>query len=148
MLLAAGDDQVTVDQTLSNVTSVASAPYENLLVYIIPTVLTCALLPLFLTHLANPIASLSLPGSVTETAVAADLSSLVTALTTFAPDVTAALDTTRGLTVFAPLNSAFDAAADVIATLNESTIATVLANHVINGTVVRSPLFARSWSEG
>lgn len=49
-----------------------------------------------------------------------------------------AIDNTKGITVFAPVNSAFEAAASLIGTLNQTAIANVLTNHIINGTVVYS----------
>jgi uncharacterized surface protein with fasciclin (FAS1) repeats len=54
----------------------------------------------------------------------------------YTPTVVPMLDTLKGLTVFAPSNDAFAAAAGLLGTVNASVIATVLANHIINGTVV------------
>lgn len=66
------------------------------------------------------------PESLTATASAAGLTSLVGALTENAQAVVPVLNSARGITVFAPVNEAFTAAADVIATLNQSSIANVL----------------------
>lgn len=54
----------------------------------------------------------------------------------YTPAVVPTLNTLRGLTIFAPSNAAFAAAAGLLGSVNASTIATVLANHIINGTVV------------
>lgn len=68
----------------------------------------------------------SVPESVVATATAAGLTSLISAITTNAASAAPALIGARGLTVFAPVNSAFEAAQGLISTLNMSTIANVL----------------------
>lgn len=115
------NQSATVVQASRNVTSSAYTKVANLDVYIIDEVL-------------------SIPGNLTATASAANLSSLVGALSQYAPSAVPALTQAKGITVFAPVNSAFESAASLIGTLNETTIANVLLNHVINGTVVYSPL--------
>lgn len=124
-VLTSDGTAVTVVQALTNVTSVASTTYQNLVIHIVPTVLT-------------------VPANITSTAVAAGLTSLVGALTMYTPTVVPMLDTLKGLTVFAPSNDAFAAAAGLLGTVNASVIATVLANHIINGTVVYSSAITNS----
>jgi transforming growth factor-beta-induced protein len=60
-----------------------------------------------------------------------DLSSLVGALN--AEQVALLSDPTEELTVFAPLNTAFEAASDLLATLTPEQIATVIDYHVVAG---------------
>ncbi|GAA5840870.1 hypothetical protein JCM3766R1_005385 [Sporobolomyces carnicolor] len=115
------NQSATVIQATKNVTSTAYTKYQNLDVYIIDEVL-------------------SIPGNLTATAAQAGLTSLTGALTQYASSAIPALTQAKGITVFAPVNSAFESAASLIGTLNETTIANVLLNHVINGTVVYSPL--------
>ncbi|GAA5998943.1 hypothetical protein JCM5350_008103 [Sporobolomyces pararoseus] len=115
------NQSATVIQATRNVTSTAYTKVANLDVYIIDEVL-------------------SIPGNLTATASQAGLTSLVGALQQYAPSAVPALTQAKGITVFAPVNSAFEAASSLIGTLNETTIANVLLNHVINGTVVYSPL--------
>lgn len=74
--------------------------------------------------------------TVSETATAAGLTELVGALTSAAPEAVPAIDGAMGITVFAPVNQAFQDAQSVIATLNTSQVAGVLLNHIINGTAV------------
>ncbi|GAA5886756.1 hypothetical protein JCM16303_003303 [Sporobolomyces ruberrimus] len=115
------NQSATVIQATKNVTSSAYTKVANLDVYVIDEVL-------------------SIPGNLTATASAAGLSSLTGALTQYASSAIPALTSAKGITVFAPVNSAFESAASLIGTLNDTTIANVLLNHVINGTVVYSPL--------
>ncbi|GAA6026292.1 hypothetical protein JCM11491_002508, partial [Sporobolomyces phaffii] len=117
------NQSATVVQATSNVTSTAYTKYENLDVYIIDEVL-------------------SIPGNLTAVATEAGLTSLTGALTQYASSAIPALTSAKGITVFAPVNSAFESAASLIGTLNQTAIADVLLNHVINGTVVYSPLVA------
>ena len=63
-------------------------------------------------------------------------SSLVSALQQ--ANLVQALDGSRGLTVFVPNNAAFEAAASNISGATPEQVVAVLANHVINGTVVYS----------
>ncbi|GAA6061355.1 hypothetical protein JCM10212_004836 [Sporobolomyces blumeae] len=120
--MSGGDNQsATVVEASRNVTSTGYTKFQNLDIYLIDEVL-------------------SIPSNLTTTAQAAGLTSLVGALTQYAPSAVSSLDNTRGVTVFAPTNSAFEQAMSMIGSLNETTIANVLLNHVINGTVVYSPL--------
>ncbi|KAJ9101194.1 hypothetical protein QFC21_003413 [Naganishia friedmannii] len=82
---------------------------------------------------------LSLPGTLAEVATAAlpSLAGLVTQAGLLEP-----LSQAKGITVFAPNDAAVSAAGALVGTLNETQIQTVLANHVINGTVVYSTLLA------
>ncbi|GHJ89200.1 hypothetical protein NliqN6_5602 [Naganishia liquefaciens] len=54
------------------------------------------------------------------------------------------LEMARGITVFAPNDAALSAAGELLGTLNTTQIQSVLANHVINGTVVYSTLLTAS----
>ncbi|GJN93652.1 hypothetical protein Rhopal_006709-T1 [Rhodotorula paludigena] len=100
---------VTVLGATENVTSVATTQYQNFI-----------------------------PVSLSETAQAANLSSLTGALQQYAPDTIGQLESTAGITVFAPVNSAFAAAQEVISSLNDTAIANVLLNHVVTGEVFYS----------
>jgi len=113
----------TVIQATSNVTSTAYTKFQNLDIYIIDEVL-------------------EIPMNLTATASAAGLTSLTGALTQYAPQAVTALSEQEGLTLFAPVNSAFESAMSLIGTLNDTTIANVLLNHVIAGVVVYSPLIS------
>ncbi|GAA5937797.1 uncharacterized protein JCM15063_002121 [Sporobolomyces koalae] len=115
------NQSATVIQATRNVTSTAFTKYQNLDVYIIDEVL-------------------QIPGNLTETATEVGLTSLTGALTQYAPQAVTALSETKGITVFAPVNSAFENAASLLGQLNQTTIANVLLNHVVNGTVLYSPL--------
>ena len=68
----------------------------------------------------------SIPMNLTATASAAGLTSLTGALTQYAPQAVTALSEQEGLTLFAPVNSAFESAMSLIGTLNDTTIANVL----------------------
>ncbi|GAA5988918.1 hypothetical protein JCM10908_006229 [Rhodotorula pacifica] len=102
-----------------NVTSVATTTYQNLVVHVIPQVLT-------------------IPQTLSQTATAANLTQLVGALQSYAPGAVGQLEATRGITVFAPVNAAFANVTSLLGTLNATQITDVLLNHVINGTVVYS----------
>ncbi|KAI5451246.1 hypothetical protein NCC49_001843 [Naganishia albida] len=82
---------------------------------------------------------LSLPQTLTEVATAnlPALAGVITQAGLLEP-----LEAARGITVFAPNDAALGAAGELIGTLNETQIQTVLANHVINGTVVYSTTLA------
>lgn len=80
----------------------------------------------------------SIPGNLTEVASTAGLSSLAGALQQYAPDVLPALVEAQGITVFAPTNEAFQSAMSTIGQVSEQDVMTVLAGHVLNGTVVYS----------
>ncbi|KAJ9111866.1 hypothetical protein QFC20_002453 [Naganishia adeliensis] len=82
---------------------------------------------------------LSLPQSLAEVATAQlpALAGVVTQAGLLEPLVAA-----KGITLFAPNDAALGAAGELIGTLNETQIQTVLTNHVINGTVVYSTLLA------
>ncbi|CAE6477849.1 unnamed protein product [Rhizoctonia solani] len=123
-------DDVDVDRT---------ATYENLIIHVIDDVLTP-------------------PGTISQTATAANLSALVGALQT--ANLVAPLEAAQGITIFAPSyvmlsiysvevgayiafkfrNQAFTAALAALGAQaqNASVISAVLANHVINGTSVYS----------
>jgi uncharacterized surface protein with fasciclin (FAS1) repeats len=120
--LPGGSDQVvvltgsagmaTVVQSLSSINSTTMTTYQNLVIYIIPTVLT-------------------VPANTTSTATAANLTSLLGAISTEAPSLVSVVDTFPGITLFAPTNAAFSAVSTVTSTLNSSVITTILENHVV-----------------
>jgi len=72
---------------------------------------------------------LMLPMGVVGAATTAGLSSLLTAVTD--NGLATAVTTTAGLTIFAPTNAAFTAAANVIAALTPSQVVAVLQYHVV-----------------
>lgn len=77
------------------------------------------------------------PQSIVDFATKASaLSSLATAVTD--AGLVPTLQSAGPFTVFAPTNAAFDAAADVIATLSPEQVASVLTYHVVSGANVRS----------
>lgn len=82
------------------------------------------------------------------TATAAELTGVVGALQAAAPDVIPVLNNATGITVFAPINEAFQSAESLIASLNTSTVAAVLLNHVVNGTVLYSTSLEETVSAG
>lgn len=67
-------------------------------------------------------------------------SSLVTTLGAASGDLTSVLSGSDIFTVFAPVNSAFDAISSTTATLDADQLATVLTYHVVTGNVVSSGL--------
>lgn len=99
-----------------NITAMGPVAAANLQVYIIDEVLT---LPPNLSTIATELAP-SLAGVI-------QMANLLTAL-----------EETPGLTIFAPNDAAIAAVQSSLATLNETTVQTILANHVINGTVAYS----------
>lgn len=99
-----------------------NATYQNLQVFVIGRVL-------------------EIPGNLSSVVGATtDLSALAGAVTAALPNLIPTLEATRGLTLFAPVNSAINAAAGTIGQANETVLTNVLLNHVINGTAVYSPL--------
>ncbi|KAF2748198.1 beta-Ig-H3/fasciclin [Sporormia fimetaria CBS 119925] len=76
---------------------------------------------------------LTIPGKVSEAATAAELSSLVDALTT--TELVSAVDETPDVTIFAPTNEAFAEIQSAIANASVEDISAVLTYHVIAGTV-------------
>ncbi len=68
----------------------------------------------------------------------ANFSELVNALSTASGDLVSVLSGAGPFTVFAPLNSAFEAVADVVASLDADQLSTVLTYHVVGGSNVRS----------
>lgn len=100
----------------SNVTAMGPANAANLNVYIIDTVLTT---PPALSTLAESIFP-QLAGVIQSSGLLD------------------ALESQPGLTIFAPNDAAIGAIASQLPSLNETTVQTILANHVINGTVAYS----------
>ena len=105
-----------INQAADNVSATGPAVAANLYVYIIPEVL-------------------SLPPTIGGAAAALlpTLSGVINSTGLLEP-----LADSQGITVFAPSDSALSAAGQVIAMLNSTQLAEVLANHVINGSVVYS----------
>jgi len=104
----------------TNVTVLGNATYSNLQVWVIDSVL-------------------QIPGNLsTVVAANSDLSGLVAAVNGALPSLIPSASAQKGLTLFAPVNSAITAAAATLATANQTTLTNVLLNHVINGTVVYS----------
>ena len=99
-----------------NITAMGPTAAANLQVYIIDTVLTT---PPTLSAIATDLVP-SLAGVIDMV------------------DLLEPLESTVGLTIFAPNDAAIAAIQDQLAGLNETTIQTILANHVINGTVAYS----------
>ncbi|KKY21267.1 putative beta-ig-h3 fasciclin [Diplodia seriata] len=75
---------------------------------------------------------LTLPANVSSTALAANLTALVGALTN--ASLVDAVDTTPDVTIFAPSNDAFAAVGSVLANASAAELAAVLGYHVVNGT--------------
>ena len=67
-----------------------------------------------------------------------NFSELVAALSAASGDLVTVLSGTGPFTVFAPLNSGFEAISDVVATLSPDQLSTVLTYHVVGGSNVRS----------
>lgn len=73
-------------------------------------------------------AVIDVPGSLTDALEGHDVTTLSTVLEQV--NLTDALESARGITIFAPIDSAFESIASVIPTLNATQISTILANHV------------------
>lgn len=54
-------------------------------------------------------------------------------------NLTATVDSTRDLTVFLPIDAAFQAIGSAVANISASNLAAILSYHVVNGTVAYSP---------
>ncbi|KAK9898774.1 FAS1 domain-containing protein [Cystobasidium minutum MCA 4210] len=113
------DGQPRVRTAAQNVTVLGNTTYQNLLVHVVNEVI----MP---------------PMNLTSTLSGANLTALTGALSMVSEELPMALSNTPRLTVFAPADSAFANISSTLQTLNQSTIMTVLANHIINGTVVYS----------
>lgn len=68
----------------------------------------------------------SIPGTLNETATAANLTQLTGALNTYAPGALQMLEAIRGVTIFAPVNAAFANVTSLLGTLNATQITDVL----------------------
>lgn len=79
---------------------------------------------------------LTLPVTVLDTANAANLTSLYGAIN--ATDLISTVNDTPDLTIFAPTNDAFQAIGSALANLSTTDLASILAYHVVNGTVAYS----------
>lgn len=105
-----------------NVTVSMNTTYQNLLVNVIDGVLSIpGPIPM---ELANPLG--------------ANATTLVTSLSAVAPDLLTLANTTAGLTVFAPVNSAVQAAAPALLSLSQSNstaITDIVASHVLPAVV-------------
>ncbi|CAG7846305.1 SubName: Full=Related to TGF beta induced protein ig-h3 {ECO:0000313/EMBL:CCA69644.1} [Serendipita indica DSM 11827] len=116
----ANNGTVFLENNGRNVQVAANATYANLRVLAINRVL-------------------SIPANIsTVAAQTSEISALVGAVTSAAPQVLTALVGVKGLTLFAPNNAAIQAVASQLPNLNQTTLTNVLLNHVINGTAVYS----------
>ncbi len=107
-------------QATDNFTAQGPAAAANLLVYIIPEVLT---LPPNISSIATTLFP-SLAGVIQSSGLLGPLAA--------AP----------GLTVFAPNNAAIAGVASALGTLNQTMVTDILSNHVINGSVAYSTSLA------
>jgi uncharacterized surface protein with fasciclin (FAS1) repeats len=82
-------------------------------------------------HIINQV--LAIPMNVSSTAVAAELRSLVGAVTQ--ADLATTLDTLEDVTIFAPYDEAFAAIGSVTGELSEEQLSKILTYHVVQGTV-------------
>lgn len=73
---------------------------------------------------------ISIPGTLNQTATAANLTQLTGALNTYAPGALQMLEAIRGITVFAPVNAAFANVTTLLGTLNATQITDVLLKSV------------------
>jgi uncharacterized surface protein with fasciclin (FAS1) repeats len=80
---------------------------------------------------------LTLPVDVLNTTLAANLTSLRGAVN--ATNLVETVNTTPDVTIFAPSNEAFQAIGSALQNLSTSDLASILAYHVVNGTVGYSP---------
>ncbi|KAG8904060.1 hypothetical protein FRB99_002331 [Tulasnella sp. 403] len=110
-----GATRVLNQNTVVTITNTTS--YENLLIQVVDAVIDT-------------------PGTITAAFTTWNLTALPTALNSL--NFTTPLEEARGITVFAPNDQAFQNAQSSIAGANSTQVASVLANHVINGTTVYS----------
>ncbi|KAK4502869.1 hypothetical protein PRZ48_006295 [Zasmidium cellare] len=87
---------------------------------------------------------LTIPGNVSSTALAANLTALAGALQ--ATNLTDTLDSTPDITVFAPTNAAFEDIGSALANLTVEQATQILGYHVINGSVAYSSLLSNGSS--
>jgi uncharacterized surface protein with fasciclin (FAS1) repeats len=132
VVLPANQTQVLILDKLSNgtihiqngnttATVVQNATYQNLDIWVIDSLL-------------------KIPGNIGSVfAATPDLSSLSTAIEGSFPNIIPVAAAVRGLTFFAPVNSAIVNAAAALTTANTTVLGNVLQNHVINGIAVYSP---------
>lgn len=76
---------------------------------------------------------LTLPASVSNTAIAANLTSVAGALTQ--ADLVDTVDTLSDVTIFAPSNDAFQAIGSALGNVSTEDLTSILTYHVVNGTV-------------
>ncbi|KAK0553487.1 hypothetical protein OC846_000886 [Tilletia horrida] len=116
-----------IKEPLNNVTFVANTTngvqYQNLLVRPINSVLT-------------------IPGNLSALVNRAGLSSLASSLQQ--AQLLSTIASSKGLTIFAPTNAAFQAIQSTASTLNQTQLQAVLSQHVLNGTVAYSTLIPDS----
>ncbi|KAG8804300.1 hypothetical protein FRB91_011383 [Serendipita sp. 411] len=103
-----------------NVHTSTNATYQNLQVFVVDRVLR-------------------IPANFsTVVAGQTELSALAGAVTAALPDLVPTLTRAKGLTLFAPVNSAIQAVSEQLGQVNASTLTSILLNHLINGTAVYS----------
>ncbi|KAG8992931.1 hypothetical protein FRB90_000864 [Tulasnella sp. 427] len=111
-----GATRVLNQNTVVTITNTTS--YQNLLIQVVDAVIDT-------------------PGTITAAFATYNLTALPAVLNQL--NFTDALLAARGITVFAPNDEALTKAAASLQGVNQTQIATVVANHVINGTTVYSP---------
>ncbi|KAG8949369.1 hypothetical protein FRC04_008604 [Tulasnella sp. 424] len=111
-----GATRVLNQNTVVTITNTTS--YQNLLIQVVDAVIDT-------------------PGTFSAAFATYKLTALPTVLDQL--NFTDALEAARGITVFAPNDQALTNAASALQGANQTQIATVVANHVINGTTVYSP---------
>ncbi|ERF75420.1 hypothetical protein EPUS_00213 [Endocarpon pusillum Z07020] len=85
---------------------------------------------------------LTVPANVSTTAVAANLTSLVGAVTT--AELAEAVDTTPNVTIFAPTNEAFQSIGSALGSISTEDLASILTYHVVSGTVGYSSILSNT----
>jgi uncharacterized surface protein with fasciclin (FAS1) repeats len=115
-----GATRVLNQNTVVTITNTTS--YENLLIQVVDAVIDT-------------------PGTITAAFATYKLTALPTVLDQL--NFTDALEAAHGVTIFAPNDQALANAASALQGANETQIATVVANHVINGTTVYSPILSQ-----
>jgi len=87
-------------------------------------------------HIINSV--LSIPGNISATAIGVNLTDAAGALQ--AANLVQTVDDLRDVTVFVPVNSAFDAIGNLLPNLTTQQLSSILDYHVVNGTVAYSSM--------
>jgi len=110
-----------------NISVLANATYQNIIIKLIDGVLT-------------------VPESIPTVAGNAGATSLVSALSSLLPDVVSTLESAQGVTVFAPDNASIDAAASTLAGIASSDPTAV--SNAVQGHVIPSVVFSTNITDG